>query len=124
LFIITPFEKTIKRVTEQTAATRNKKMINLADSISVGFASAGGQLEELLKGIEKSINKIILPTHFERIPIIINTKAAQVRAQTKALSKSFKSLPKKFELKFPSLQKTKNTNAHPKFYNAIIQYRQ
>jgi len=58
LLIITPFEKTVKRITEQTAATRNKMMIDLADSITVGFASAGGQLEELLKGIEKPIIKI------------------------------------------------------------------
>jgi len=59
LLIITPYEKTVKRVTEKTAATRNKMMIDLADSITVGFASAGGQLEELLKGIEKPINKIV-----------------------------------------------------------------
>ena len=59
MFIITPFEKTIKRVTEQTAATRNKLMIDLAESITIGFASAGGQLEELLRGIEKPINKIV-----------------------------------------------------------------
>jgi len=59
LLIITPFEKTIKRITEQTAATRNKMMIDLADGITVGFASAGGQLEELLKGIEKPIYKIV-----------------------------------------------------------------
>ena len=59
LLIITPYEKTVKRVTEQTAATRNKLMIDLADSITVGYASAGGQLEELLNGIEKPINKIV-----------------------------------------------------------------
>ena len=59
LLIITPFEKTVKRITEQTAATRNKMMIDLADGITVGFASAGGQLEELLKGIEKPIYKIV-----------------------------------------------------------------
>ena len=59
LLIITPFEKTVKRITEQTAATRNKMMIDLADSITVGFASAGGQLEEFLKGIEKPIYKIV-----------------------------------------------------------------
>jgi hypothetical protein len=64
LLIITPFEKTIKQVTEQTAATRNKMMINLADSITVGFASASGQLEELLKGIEKPIIKIVLTNAF------------------------------------------------------------
>jgi len=59
LLIITPFEKTLKRVTEKTAATRNKMMIDLADSITVGFASAGGHLEEQLKGIEKPINNIV-----------------------------------------------------------------
>jgi len=58
LLIITPFEKTVKRVTEQTAARRNKMMIDLADSITVGFASAGGQLEELLQKVEKPILKI------------------------------------------------------------------
>jgi len=59
LLIITPFEKTVKRVTEQTAARRNKMMIVLADNITIGFASAGGQLEEVLKGIEKPIDKIV-----------------------------------------------------------------
>jgi predicted Rossmann fold nucleotide-binding protein DprA/Smf involved in DNA uptake len=59
LLIITPFDKTTKRVTEQTAATRNKLMIELADNITVGYASPGGQLEELLKGTEKPINKIV-----------------------------------------------------------------
>ena len=59
LLIITPFDKTIKRVTQQTAATRNKLMIELADNITVGYASPSGQLEELLKGTEKPINKIV-----------------------------------------------------------------
>jgi len=59
LLIITPFEKTVKRVTEQTAARRNKMMIDLADSITIGFVSAGGQLEEVLKRIEKPIDKIV-----------------------------------------------------------------
>ena len=45
LLIITPFDKKVKRVTEQTAATRNKMMIELADNITVGYASIGGQLE-------------------------------------------------------------------------------
>jgi predicted Rossmann fold nucleotide-binding protein DprA/Smf involved in DNA uptake len=57
--IISPFDKTVKRVTEETAETRNKLMIDLADNITIGFASPGGQLEELLKGIEKPINKIV-----------------------------------------------------------------
>jgi predicted Rossmann fold nucleotide-binding protein DprA/Smf involved in DNA uptake len=59
LLIISPFEKTIKRVTEQTAETRNKLMTDLADQITIGYASPGGQLEELIKGIEKPINKIV-----------------------------------------------------------------
>jgi len=59
LLIISPFDKTVKRVTEETAETRNILMIDLADNITIGFASPGGQLEELLKGIEKPINKIV-----------------------------------------------------------------
>jgi hypothetical protein len=58
LLIISPFDKTIKRVTEQTAEIRNKLMTELADNITVGFASAGGQLEKLLSNIENPIIKI------------------------------------------------------------------
>ena len=49
LLIVTPFEIKVKRVTERTAATRNKMMIELADDITVGYASTGGNLEELIK---------------------------------------------------------------------------
>jgi predicted Rossmann fold nucleotide-binding protein DprA/Smf involved in DNA uptake len=48
LLIITPFEKNIKRVSEKTSATRNKMMIELADKITIGYASEGGELEKLL----------------------------------------------------------------------------
>ncbi|MFM9951730.1 MAG: DNA-processing protein DprA [Saprospiraceae bacterium] len=58
LLIISPFDKTTKRVTEQTAEIRNKLMTNLADNITVGYASLGGQLEKLLSVIEKQITKI------------------------------------------------------------------
>lgn len=58
LLIITPFDKQVKRVTEQTAATRNKMMIELADNITVGHVSAGGQLEKLLKQTDKTIDRI------------------------------------------------------------------
>ncbi|MFH1321081.1 MAG: DNA-binding protein [Bacteroidota bacterium] len=58
LLIITPFDKKIKRVTEQTAQIRNKMMIELADNITVGYASEGGQLEKLLTLTKKTINKI------------------------------------------------------------------
>ena len=58
LLIITPFDKLTKRVTEQTAELRNKMMIELADNITVGYASAGGQLEKLLYMTNKLIIKI------------------------------------------------------------------
>lgn len=58
LLIITPFDKSVKRVTEQTAQTRNQLMIDLADKITVGYASKDGQLDELLKRTNKAITKI------------------------------------------------------------------
>lgn len=58
LLIITPFSKNIKRVTKHTAIIRNKMMIELADSITVGYIQAEGQIEKLLIDIEKPIIKI------------------------------------------------------------------
>lgn len=58
LLIITPFAKEVKRVTEQTAQLRNKMMIEIADSITVGYASTGGGLEMLLRNIQKPATKI------------------------------------------------------------------
>lgn len=58
LLIITPFEKDIKRVTEETARVRNQFMIDLADHITVGFASKGGNIEELLSKTRKEVIKI------------------------------------------------------------------
>lgn len=49
LLIVTPFEKVIIRVTEQTAAMRNKMMIELADTIIVGYVSKEGKLANLLQ---------------------------------------------------------------------------
>lgn len=46
LLIISPFEKTIRRVTEETAIIRNKLMIENADEIVFGYISKGGQLEK------------------------------------------------------------------------------
>lgn len=56
--LITPFDKEIKRVTVKTAQARNNLMIDLADSITVGYISEGGLLEELLKQTNKNIMKI------------------------------------------------------------------
>ncbi|MBL7913988.1 MAG: DNA-binding protein [Bacteroidia bacterium] len=59
LLIISPFDKTVNRVTEQTAETRNKLMIELADQITIGYASPGGQLGRLISEIQKPIYKIL-----------------------------------------------------------------
>jgi len=59
ILIISPFDKTVKRVTEQTAEIRNKMMIELADNITVGFVKKGGNLDILLKSTNKPIIKLI-----------------------------------------------------------------
>lgn len=59
LLIITPFEKDIKQVSTQTSRVRNQFMIDLADRITIGFASPGGQLETLLPSISKPINFLL-----------------------------------------------------------------
>jgi predicted Rossmann fold nucleotide-binding protein DprA/Smf involved in DNA uptake len=60
LLFVTPFEKEIKRVTEQTAAIRNKMMIEIADQVAVGFASEEGCLNKLLKTVTISKKTIYL----------------------------------------------------------------
>lgn len=52
LLICTPFNRDIKRITRITAKKRNKKIIEISDSIMVGFISDGGQLNKLLKDKE------------------------------------------------------------------------
>jgi len=59
ILIISPFDKSVKRVTEQTAEIRNKIMIELADNITVGYASEGGKLETLLKTTKKEIIRLV-----------------------------------------------------------------
>lgn len=56
LLIITPFDESIKRVTEKTAAIRNQMMIELADEVVVGFASEGGNLRKMLKEQSAGLN--------------------------------------------------------------------
>lgn len=53
LLVISPFENQ-KRVSEQSAQIRNQMMISLADSIVVGYAKTGGNLEKLLRKSEKT----------------------------------------------------------------------
>jgi hypothetical protein len=57
LLIISPFDKDVTRVIEETADLRNNLMINLADNVVVGFANNGGRLIKLLK--EKAKSKMI-----------------------------------------------------------------
>ena len=52
------FDKEVKRITAKTAITRNQLMIELADKITVGFVSEGGNLKELLKQTKKKIIKV------------------------------------------------------------------
>ncbi len=55
MLIISPFDKSVKRVTEHTAEMRNKMMIKLADKITVGYSSEGRKLNALLKNTAKEI---------------------------------------------------------------------
>lgn len=55
LLIVTPFEDSVKRVTSETAQTRNRLMIDLADEVVVAYASENGNLQRLIdekKGIK------------------------------------------------------------------------
>ena len=56
LLIISPFDETVKRVTEKTATVRNQMMIELADEVVVGFASEGGNLKKMLQMQSSKLN--------------------------------------------------------------------
>lgn len=47
LLIITPFDETITRVTEETAIQRNRLMMDVADEVVIAHASKGGNLHKL-----------------------------------------------------------------------------
>lgn len=49
LLIVSPFDKTVTRITRETAQIKNETIIELADDIVAGYIEKGGQLEELLK---------------------------------------------------------------------------
>lgn len=55
LLIITPFEKEIRRVTEQTSSIRNRMMVGLADCITIGYAKENGRVEMILKEANKNV---------------------------------------------------------------------
>ena len=58
ILIVSPFDKEVKRITTKTAIIRNQLMIELADSITVGYASERGNLKELLKQTKKRIIQV------------------------------------------------------------------
>jgi hypothetical protein len=59
LLIVTPFENSITRVTEETAQKRNRFMVELADDIVIGYARPGGLLDQLIREIQgKTIKRI------------------------------------------------------------------
>lgn len=55
LLVVSPFDENVKRVSRITAKKKNETIIELGDSIVVGFATEGGQLEELLKGMKYEV---------------------------------------------------------------------
>lgn len=52
ILFITPFTKSVKRVSSENAMVRNKMMIELADNIVIGNSSSGGTVEKLLMNIK------------------------------------------------------------------------
>ena len=48
LLVVTPFDKSVKRITSETATKRNGFMAELADELFVAFASPNGKLRELI----------------------------------------------------------------------------
>jgi predicted Rossmann fold nucleotide-binding protein DprA/Smf involved in DNA uptake len=59
LLIISPFDETVSRASENTCQIRNRYMLNIADKITIGYARTGGLLSELVKGIEKDVEFLV-----------------------------------------------------------------
>jgi hypothetical protein len=55
ILIISPFEKSITKVTNETAILRNKMMIEIAEKIVVGFADPKGKLNDVLCNVKNGI---------------------------------------------------------------------
>ena len=58
LLIITPFDEQVKRVGKDTAFIRNNLMIDLAESITIGYAEQGGMLEKIIGNSDKKVEFI------------------------------------------------------------------
>jgi len=59
LLIVSPFSRDVIKITNATAMIRNQLMIELADTITIGFMNKGGNLEKLLKQTKKEVIKIV-----------------------------------------------------------------
>jgi predicted Rossmann fold nucleotide-binding protein DprA/Smf involved in DNA uptake len=59
LLIITPFDNTVKRVTEQTAEVRNRLMLELSDQLVIGYESPKSNFKVLLDNYGKHIQRLI-----------------------------------------------------------------
>lgn len=57
--IISPFEESVKRITQKTAAIRNRMMIELADEVVVGYMNPGGGLDKLISSINRPLSTLI-----------------------------------------------------------------
>jgi hypothetical protein len=58
LLIITPFERTVRRMTTATAEQRNRFMLELAGEVVIGYADPGGMLDRLLEHVSKPITRL------------------------------------------------------------------
>jgi len=53
LLIISPFDKSITHITQETANKRNIIMVDIADEVFLAYAVKDGNLDKLLKGIKQ-----------------------------------------------------------------------
>jgi hypothetical protein len=58
--IVTPFAKTIKRVTEETASKRNSIMAEMADELFIAYAQPHGIVERLVLRELKNKKKVVV----------------------------------------------------------------
>ena len=52
LLIVSPFDKTVTHITQETANKRNEIMVDIADEVFLAYAAKKGNLDELLKEIK------------------------------------------------------------------------
>lgn len=56
LLIVAPFEASVTRVTQQTAQKRNEMMLQLADDVTIGFATPTGLIYNSIKAVNKPLH--------------------------------------------------------------------